>query len=200
MYEVKRKIFLELTKTQKSALCNYLRALVKQKCGSRSSPASACDEQDEQGELNDSDVRVLERSDENSTGASSVEAILQKFLEDEKYYLEINSSRFEFLREIINDTKFISDANLYIKECKKYYDYKKSQEPLRQAQREFDKKKRKFLQEVKMSKELPTKKQISYYNSLCKRFGQDKKCLDELSKKDLRDLISEMVNGTNGGK
>lgn len=158
MYEVKRKIFLELTKTQKSALCNFLRALVK---------------------------KELEKTSND---------ILQKFIEDEKYYLELNSSRFEFLREIIDDTKFISDATLYIKECKKYYDYKESQEPLKQAQKEFEKKKRKFLQEIKMSKELPTKKQISYYNSLCKRFGKDAQCIDVLSKKDLRDLISELVN------
>lgn len=158
MYEIKRKIFLVLTKTQKSALCNYLRTLVKQSL----------------------DLDCM--------------SILDKFIDDETYYLKINSSRFEFLREIIDDTKFISDANLYIKECKKYYDYKKSQEPLKRAQKEFDKKKRKFLQEIKMSKELPTKKQISYYNSLCKRFGKDAQCIDELSKKDLRDLISEMVD------
>lgn len=157
MYAVKNKIFPELSKTQKSALCNYLRALVKQSLG------------------------------------LDCASILAKFIEDETYYLEINSSRFEFLREIIEDKKFISDAKLFINECKRYYDYKKSQEPLKQAQKEFNKKKRKFLQEIKMSKELPTKKQISYYNSLCKRFGQETKCLDELSKKDLRDLISELV-------
>ena len=29
MYEVKNRIYLNLTKTQKSALCNFLRALVK---------------------------------------------------------------------------------------------------------------------------------------------------------------------------
>lgn len=157
MYAIKSRIFLELSKTQKSALCNYLRALVK-----------------------------------NNQGLC-VEDLLGKFIEDETYYLQINSSRFEFLREIITDAKFLADAKLYLKECKKYYDYKKTQEPLKQAQKEFDKKKRKFLQEIKMSKELPTKKQISYYNSLCKRYGNDAKCLDELSKKDLRDLISEMV-------
>lgn len=157
MYAIKSRIFLELSKTQKSALCNYLRALSKQNLG------------------------------------LDIEEILAKFIEDETYYLEINSSRFEFLREIITDAKFLADAKLYLQECKKYYDYKKSQEPLKQAQKEFDKKKRKFLQEIKMSKELPTKKQISYYNSLCKRYGNDANCLDELSKKDLRDLISEMV-------
>lgn len=157
MYEVKSRIFLELSKTQKTALCNYLRALTKQ------SADKDCAE------------------------------ILAKFIDDETYYLQINSSRFEFLKEIIEDEKFISDAKLYISECKKYYDYKKSQEPLKQAQKEFDKKRRKFLQEVKMSKEPPTKKQISYYNSLCKRFGQDAKCIEELSKKDLRDLINELA-------
>ena len=29
MYEIKKQIYLELTKNQKSALCNFLRALVK---------------------------------------------------------------------------------------------------------------------------------------------------------------------------
>ena len=30
MYQIKSRIYLELDKTQKSAICNYLRALVKQ--------------------------------------------------------------------------------------------------------------------------------------------------------------------------
>lgn len=158
MYQVKSRIFLELTKTQKSALCNYLRALSKQNQG----------------------LEVAE--------------ILAKFVENEKYYLEINSSRFEFLKDIIDDEKFISDAKLYLQECKKYYDYKKSQEPLKQAQKEFDKKKRKFLQEVKMSKELPTKKQISYYKSLCKRYNIDIKDSNDLSKLDFKNMIEEILN------
>ena len=29
MYEIKKQIYIDLTKNQKSALCNYLRALVK---------------------------------------------------------------------------------------------------------------------------------------------------------------------------
>lgn len=158
MYEVKSKIFLEFTKTQKSALCNFLRALVKK------------------GVNREADY------------------ILQKFLEDEKYYLEINSSRFEFLKDFIGEERFISEAKLFIKECIKYYEYKKSQEPIIQAQKEFEKKKRKFLQEVKMSKELPTKKQISYYNSLCKRYNEDKKDTEELSKLNLRDEIDRILN------
>lgn len=162
MYEVKNKIFLELTKTQKSAICNFLRALVKK--------------------LPDFDV----------------DEVLQKFLGDEKYYLELNSSRFEFLKNVIDDEKFISDSKLYIKECRKYYDYKKSQAPLIQAQKEFEKKKRKFLQEVKMSKDLPTRKQISYYKSLCKRYNIESKNKNEddkdLSKLDLKNIIEEILN------
>lgn len=172
MYEVKSKIFLEFTKTQKSALCNYLRALVKNtvNCETHPSPARG-------------------------------EVLLQKFLDDEFYYFEINSPHFEFLKDFIDNDKFISETELYIKECIKYYDYKKSQEPLRQAQKEFDKKKRKFLQDVKMSKELPTKKQISYYNSLCKSYNIEKKDTKELSKVDLRDLINKIVNeGVNENK
>jgi len=158
MYEVKNRIFLELTKTQKSALCNFLRALVKKL------PDLSADE------------------------------VLDKFLEDETYYLEINSSRFEFLEDIIDDENFISDSKLFIKECVKYYEYKKSQAPMIQAQKEYDKKKRKFLQEVKMSKEVPTKKQISYYNSLCKRKNLEKPNYDELSKLDLKNRIEEILD------
>ncbi|MDD3435560.1 MAG: hypothetical protein PHC64_00250 [Candidatus Gastranaerophilales bacterium] len=44
--------------------------------GSRCEPELACDEQAKQGELDDSDVRVLERSDKNSTGAIDNKIIL----------------------------------------------------------------------------------------------------------------------------
>ena len=56
MYQIKSRIYLELDKTQKSAICNYLRVLVKQNLD------KTCSE------------------------------ILDKFLYDEKYYLEQKSS------------------------------------------------------------------------------------------------------------
>ena len=101
MYQIKNQIYQEMTKTQKSALCNFLRALVKK------SPQF------------------------------SVEDILDKFLEDEKYYLEINNPHFEFLQNYLDDNKFLDETLLYLEECRKYYDYKKKQEPLIQAQKEF---------------------------------------------------------------
>lgn len=145
-----------MTKNQKSALCGFLRALVKK------SP-----------EL-------------------SVQEILDKFLEDERYYLEINASRFEFLADIIDDDQFLNDTELFLKECRKYYDYKKKQEPIIQAQKEFEKKKRKFLQEVKMSKEQPTKKQLYYYEKLCKRYGIEK--IELASKLEARDEIDKILS------
>ena len=155
MYEIKKQIYLDLTKNQKSALCNYLRALVKK------SPENSADD------------------------------IIEKFLEDEKYYLEINASRFEFLAEKLYDNQFLADTELYIKECIKYYEYKKKQEPIIQAQKEFEKKKRKFLQEVKMGKEPPTKKQLYYYDKLCKKYNLEKKELN--SKLEARDEIDKII-------
>lgn len=159
MYEIKSKIFLDLSKTQKSALCNYLRALVKK-------------------EVN-----------------KEVPLLTQKFIADEKYYLEINASRFKFLNNYMDNENFIIEVESYIKECKKYYEYKKAQAPIIQAQKEFDKKKRKFLQEVKMSKEFPTKKQLAYYNALCKRYNVEKTDdAGNLSKLDIKNLIEKIIN------
>ena len=157
MYQIKNRIYLNFDKTQKSGICNYLRALVKQN-------------------LN------LSASD-----------ILDKFLEDEKYYLELKASRFPFLEEFIDDNIFLKDTEDYIKECIKYYQYKEKQRPIIEANREFEKKKRKFLQEVKMSKEKPTKKQLYYYDRLCKKYSIEKKDVNELSKLDLRDEIEKIL-------
>lgn len=145
-----------MTKTQKSALCNFLRALVKK------SPQM------------------------------SVEDIYDKFVEDERYYLEINNPHFEFLEDYLDSDKFMEESILYLKECRKYYDYKKKQEPIIQAQKEFEKKKREFLKEVKMSKEAPTKKQLYYYDRLCKKYNIEKKELT--SKLEARDEIDKILN------
>ena len=79
MYEIKKQIYLDFTKNQKSALCNFLRALVKK------------------------------------TPELSVDEILDKFLDDERYYLDINASRFEFLSEIIDNEQFLADTKIYLK-------------------------------------------------------------------------------------
>lgn len=158
MYQIKNRIYPAFDKTQKSGICNYLRALVKQNL------------------------------------SLSAEEILDKFLEDEKYYLELGASRFPFLEDVIEERDFLKDTEMYIKECIKYYEYKEKQRPIIEANKEFERKKRKFLQEVKMSKEEPTKKQLYYYDRLCKKYSIDKKDVKELSKLDLRNEIESILN------
>ncbi len=158
MYQIKNRIYQNFDKTQKTAICNYIRALVKQ------------------------NLHV------------SAENLMNKFLEEQAYYLEINSSRFPFLAEFIEESDFLSDTKDYIKECIKYYEYKEKQRPIIEAQKEYEKKKRKFLQEVKMSKEAPTKKQIYYYEKLCKKYSLEQKDVTNLSKLDLRDEIERILD------
>lgn len=155
MYNLKNQIFKSMTKTQKTALCNFLRALVKK------SPKV------------------------------DIEQLLANFIDDEIYYQEINNPHFEFLNEYLEDDNFRREALLYLKECRKYYDYKKSQEPIIQAQKEYEKKKRAFLKEVKMSKDEPTKKQKYYYEKLCKKYNIEPREL--VSKLDARDEIDKII-------
>lgn len=156
MYVIKSQIYLAMTKTQKSALCNFLRALVKK------------------------------------SSYLSVDDILYKFLDDERYYFEINNPHFEFLKDYLEDEQFLSDTKLYLKECRKYYDYKKKQEPIIRAQKEYEKKKREFLREVKMKNEAPTKKQLYYYERLCEKYNIEKKELS--SKFEAKNEIERIIN------
>ena len=45
-----------------------------------------------------------------------------------------------------------------------------------------------------MSKDAPTKKQLYYYDCLCKKYSIDKKETDNLSKLDLKNMISEILD------
>ncbi len=162
MYEVKNRIYGKLNRVQKTGLCNFLRALVKQNMN------------------------------------LSVDEIYDKFVEDERYYQELNVSKFEFLSEMLDEDQFCYDTKLYLKECKKYYEYKQSQAPIIEANKEFEKKKRKFLQEVKMSKETPTKKQLYYYEKLCKRYNIDSINVEEASRLDLKNEIERILNEHSG--
>ena len=163
MYEIKKQIYLDFTKNQKSALCNYLRAEVKK------NPDFLSDE------------------------------IWNKFVYDEKYYLELGCSRFEFLKNILDEDWFKSDTLKYIKKCKKYYEYKEKQRPIIEANKAYEKQKRAFLREVKMSKEPPTKKQLYYYEKLCKKYGLEKRELTSKldAKNEIDKILTEYSQGIN---
>lgn len=119
--------------------------------------------------------------------------LLQKFKEEQIYYLNIGASRFPFLKDYIDNPTFLNETKDYIKACIKYYEYKKSQAPLIAKQKEYEKKKRKFLQEIKMSKEKPTKKQLYYYERLCKKYNIDKKDTKTMSKLSMRDELDRII-------
>ena len=128
------------------------------------------------------------------SGEGEVNDLLQNFVGEQEYYLKINSSRFPFLAQYLGDENFLGETRDYIEACKKYYDYKKNQEPLVQKRKQFEKQKRKFLQEVKMSKESPTKKQIYYYERLCKKYNIEEKDIEAMSKLDMRDELDRIIN------
>ena len=128
----------------------------------------------------------------------TVDEVYDDFSEEQEYYLKVSASRFPFLENYLADDTFIAETKDFISACKKYYDYKKSQAPLIEKQKEYDKKKRKFLQEVKMSKEPPTKKQLYYYERLCKKYNIEKKNVEELSKLDMRNEIERIIDEHSG--
>ena len=51
---------------------------------------------------------------------------------------------------------------------------------------------------IKMSKEAPTKKQLYYYNRLCKKYNIEKKDTNTLSKLDLRNEIERIIDEHSG--
>ena len=128
----------------------------------------------------------------------SVDELVNKFVEEQEYYLKLNACRFPFVEQYLGDDTFLSETRDYIEACKKYYEYKKSQEPLKAKQKEFEKKKREFLKEVKMSKQPPTKKQLYYYERLCKKYNIEQKDVTQMSRLDIRDELDKIINEHSG--
>jgi|GEM_PF-934604 len=121
--------------------------------------------------------------------------IADQFIQEEKYYLNINSSRFPWLEEYIENEEFLKELELYVKENQKKCLYKEKQKPLYEKQKVYAKEQRKKIQEFKMSKQPPTKAQISYYKSLCKKHGINNHLDPEnFSKLDLRNAISKILD------
>ena len=164
MYATKQRIYIYLDKTQKSMLCTFLRSFVR-------------------SEVN-----------EGVNTEADHDKIFNKFIEEQEYYLKQDASRFPFLKDYLTDSDFLTETKDYIRACTKYYEYKKAQAPLVTKQKEFEKKKRKFLQEVKMSKENPTKKQLYYYERLCKKYNIEMKDTSSMSKLSMRDELDRIIN------
>ena len=61
------------------------------------------------------------------------------------------------------------------------------------AQKQIMKEQRKKASELKMSKEKPTKKQIYYYDKLCKQYNIKQEEISEKSRLDLKNIIGKIL-------
>ncbi len=120
--------------------------------------------------------------------------LIDKFLEDEKYYIKIENPHFEFLKDYFEDDNFYRDLEKYFDFL--FYEKKQKElaEPYLQKQKEIAKELRKKAQEKKMSHLKPTKKQLYYYDKITKAHNIEKKDTTNASRLDVRNWIMEILD------
>lgn len=126
----------------------------------------------------------------------SAQEVLSLFLEEETYYLEIDSSRHPWIDEFTDDETFHKDLILYIKDIQRKLEFKEKQKPYLEKQKVYQKEQRKVLREKKMSVQPPTQKQVAYYKALCRKFKIDIKTIDleTASRLDLKNALDALLN------
>ncbi|MBR1616843.1 hypothetical protein IJ670_01695 [bacterium] len=127
----------------------------------------------------------------------SKDEIIQKFLDDEKYYIDMNNPHFEFVGEYFNSDVFYRDIKKYFVFLDFEQKQKAQMEPYLQKKKEQEKLLRKKAQEFKMSKLKPTQKQIKYYEKLSKAHNVELKDINTASRLDLRNWIMEIIDEYN---
>ena len=121
--------------------------------------------------------------------------IANMLIEDEKHYLLIQSSRFPWLEEYLENDDFLKDIELYIKENQKKCEYAEKQRPYYEKQKAYAKEQRKLAQERKMAKMPPTKAQLAFYTKLCKKYGLESTIDPETaSRLDLKKAIGDILD------
>ena len=95
--------------------------------------------------------------------------ILGLFIEDESYYFEVGNPHFEWIIERFEDEKFLKEIKFLIDQYKSQLRQRELQKPFLEKQKAYAKEQRKKAQDVKLSKEPPTEKQLKYYDSLCRK-------------------------------
>ncbi len=123
-----------------------------------------------------------------------VDDILDKFIEEENYYADINNPHFEFILEYLENEDFFRDFKLFAKSIFEELKYKELQKPMIEAKKAKEKELRKKAQDYKMSKMKPTKKQLFYYEKVAKAHGVPMKNTTNASRLDLRDWIMEIID------
>lgn len=124
----------------------------------------------------------------------STDDIITLFIEDEQYYYEQNNPHFEWVVAEFENEKFLKDLKRLVVENKKQLEIKEAQKPFLERQKALAKEQRKKAAEFKLSKESPTKKQLYYYDKLCKKYKLEKADIDGLSKLDLKNMIGKIID------
>lgn len=126
----------------------------------------------------------------------SNDEIFELYIEEEQYYIDLKYPKHPWIEEFLSDETFIKETKLYISELIKIQEIKEKQKPYIEKQKQLAKDQRQKAQEYKMSKEEPTKKQISYFKSLCKKYSIDKDNFDieGASKLDMKNIITLLLD------
>ncbi len=123
----------------------------------------------------------------------NIDEIIDKFLEDERYFIEIGNPHFEFVNDYFENEEFYKDLKKFFEFCMWEKHQQELMEPYINKQKEIAKIQRKKAQEYKMSKLKPTKKQLFYYDKITKSHNIEKKDTTNASRLDLRNWIMEII-------
>lgn len=123
----------------------------------------------------------------------SCDEILDLFIEDEEYYYAQNNPHFEWIIQEFEKESFLKELKILINENKKQLNLKEAQKPFLEKQKALAKEQRKRANEFKMAKEKPTKKQIYYYEKLCKKYNLEQKDTENVSRLEMKNRISEIL-------
>ncbi len=126
--------------------------------------------------------------------------ILTLFIEDEEYYYAQQNPHFEWIIQEFEKDNFLKELKILINENKKQLALKEAQKPFLEKQKAILKEQRKKATEFKMSKEKPTKKQIYYYEQLCKKYNIEKQDTNNVSRLDMKNRISEILENEQKSK
>ena len=124
----------------------------------------------------------------------TTEEILNLFIEDEQYYFEQKNPHFEWIISEFEKDNFIKELTVLIDENKKQLAIKQAQKPFLEKQKALAKEQRKKAAEFKLSKQQPTKKQLYYYDMLCKKYNINKEPVENLSRLDLKNMIGKIID------
>ncbi len=123
--------------------------------------------------------------------------LCDKFLEDEKYYLDINNPHFEFMGQYFENDEFYRDMEKFFDFCEYERTQKEKLKPYLDKQKELARLARKKASDLKMSKLKPTKRQLNYYDKITRAHNIRKKDTENATRLDLRNWIMEIIDEYN---